>query len=217
MKNLKLLIGALFFGGILIFLTSADHIDAPDVSSTSSDLGDFYAFQSPSNNDNMVFVTTLQGLMSPGMTSAASFDENVLTEINIDNDGDYIEDMVIQLIPKDGKMYAFGPYQPSMTGKQSRIDENAPKMDVDITAYGDNAIMSSQGNMRLFAGPRDDPFFFDIAQFNEILAGNATGFNNPGTDTFAGTNVLSIVVEVPKSSLGAGDMINTWVVTKTKS
>lgn len=217
MRNLKLFIGVLFLGGILIFLTSADHIDAPDVSSTSADLGDFYAFQSPGNTDNMVFVTTLQGLMSPGMTSSASFDENVLTEINIDNNGDYVEDLVIQLIPKDGKMYAFGPYQPSLTGKQSMINENAPKMDVDITSYGNNAIMSSQGNMRLFAGPRDDPFFFDIAQFNEILAGNATGFNNPGTDTFAGTNVLSIVVEVPKSSLGATDMINTWVVTKSKS
>ena len=216
MKNLKLLIIAFTLGATLLVLTSADHIDAPDVSSTSSDLGDFYAFQSPVNNDNMVFVTTLQGLMSPAMTEAATFDENVLTEINIDNNGDYVEDLVIQLIPKDGKMYAFGPYRPSITGKQSTIDKNAQMIEVDITPYGQNAIMSSQGNMRLFAGPRDDPFFFDIGRFNQILAGDATGFSDPGTDTFAGTNVLSIVVEVPKTSLGGNDMINTWVVTKSR-
>jgi hypothetical protein len=50
-----------------------------------------------------------------------------------------------------------------------------------------------------FAGPRDDPFFFDLGQFQEIL-GNASGFNNPGTDTLLGLNVLSVVVEVPKSN-----------------
>jgi hypothetical protein len=51
-----------------------------------------------------------------------------------------------------------------------------------------------------------------------IVAGTATGFNNPGTDTFAGTNVLSLVVEVPKALLGTvtGGKVNVWVETKTK-
>jgi hypothetical protein len=70
--------------------------------------------------------------------------------------------------------------------------------------------------MKFFAGPRDDPFFFDFGQFSEILAGNASGFNNPGVDTFAGSNVLSIVVEVPKARLGNAATLNVWAETKNK-
>ncbi|MCB0646093.1 MAG: DUF4331 family protein [Saprospiraceae bacterium] len=198
-------------------LTSADHIDAPGVKSTSADITDFYAFASPANSDAMVFVTNIQGLTSPANSAGLTYDENVLTEINIDNDGDNVEDLVIQLIPRAGKMYAFGPYVPGTTGRTSSIDKNAPMMEVDITAYGESPVIASQGTMKLFAGPRDDPFFFDIGRFNEILMGQASGFADPGTDTFAGTNVLSTVIEVPKSSLGNADVINTWVVTKRKS
>jgi hypothetical protein len=70
--------------------------------------------------------------------------------------------------------------------------------------------------MKFFAGPRDDPFFFDLNQYKAILAGSATGFNSPGTDTFAGTNVLSTVIEVPKSMLGTSATINVWAETKQK-
>jgi hypothetical protein len=70
--------------------------------------------------------------------------------------------------------------------------------------------------MKFFAGPRDDPFFFDFAQFSAILSGNATSFNDPGSDTFAGSNVMSVVVEVPKAMLGGSGSVNTWVETKRK-
>ena len=70
--------------------------------------------------------------------------------------------------------------------------------------------------MKFFAGPRDDPFFFDLGQFKAILGGTASGFNNPGTDTFAGTNVLSLVVEVPKAMLGTSSTLNVWAETKKK-
>ena len=70
--------------------------------------------------------------------------------------------------------------------------------------------------MKFFTGPRDDPFFMDFAQYGEIIGGNAPGFNNPGSDTFAGSNVMSIVVEVPKSQIGTSGTINTWVEAKTK-
>jgi hypothetical protein len=72
--------------------------------------------------------------------------------------------------------------------------------------------------MQVFAGPRDDPFFFDLNQYHKIIAGTATGFNNPGSDAFAGTNVLGLVVEVPKSLLGTptGGKFNVWAQTKKK-
>jgi hypothetical protein len=39
--------------------------------------------------------------------------------------------------------------------------------------------------MKFFAGPRDDPFFLTWVSSKQIL-GNASGFNNPGTDTLLG-------------------------------
>ena len=197
-------------------IMSADHIDAPAVSGGTTDIADYYAFQSPTNNDNMVFAVTLQGLLSPATTGAASFDENTLIEFNIDSDGDLKEDLVIQAIPRNGKMIVFGPTAPAIKGATSTIDETATRVEVAITKYGEDTKMSEEGGIKLFAGPRDDPFFFDLGAYQAVLGGTAGGFSDPGTDTFAGTNVLSLVVEVPKSMLGNAATLNTWVATKTK-
>ena len=70
------------------YLIAADHIDAPAVTGTGSDITDVYAFQSPANANNMVFVVNVQGLLAPSATAAASFDEELMIEINIDIDID---------------------------------------------------------------------------------------------------------------------------------
>ena len=137
-------------------------------------------------------------------------------EFNIDTNSDNVEDLVIQAIPRGGKMFFFGPYTPNSTGLNSVINTAATTSEVVITPYGSQAIVANSNNMKFFAGPRDDPFFMDFARYGEILAGNAPGFSPSGTDTFAGTNVMSIVVEVPKSQIGGSGTINTWVEAKTK-
>jgi len=217
MKNLKkvLGIGIIALAGFLVVI-AADHIDAPAVQGGNSDITDFYAFQGQ-NTDNMVFVANLQGLLSPSATASATFSENVLIEFNIDNTGDFVEDLVIQAIPRDGKMYFFGPVVPSQTGLNSTIAVTSNAIGVvDITPYGSNAIVTTNAGMNFFAGPRDDPFFFDFAQYSQIIGGMSSSFNDPGSDTFAGSNVLSVVVEVPKTMIGGSGTINTWVESKTK-
>ena len=84
-----------------------------------------------------------------------------------------------------------------------------------------------------FAGAREDPFFFDLNQFFAILPDRATpltgkavsnpdtpqvaSFRPPGAakDFLAGYNVLSVVVELPKSMLapGANKKIHVWCTT----
>ncbi|MDX1471921.1 MAG: DUF4331 family protein [Flavobacteriaceae bacterium] len=215
MKKLKITIALAVLTVAGFFIIAADHIDAPAVSGTGADITDFYAFQGQ-NTANLVFATNLQGLLDPASTQSAMFDENLLVEINIDTNQDNVEDLVIQAIPRDGKMYFFGPAAPSGTGLNSSILTSEMQNSVDISAYGEPAVIESNNGMSFFAGPRDDPFFFDFAQYSQIIAGNASSFNDPGTDTFAGTNVMSIVVEVPKSMIGGSGTINTWVETKRK-
>ncbi|NIK92823.1 DUF4331 domain-containing protein [Mangrovimonas sp. CR14] len=215
MKKTKWILGIGLLAVAGFFLVAADHIDAPAVQGGSSDITDFYAFQGE-NTNNIVFAANVMGLLSPTATADAMFDENVLIEFNIDNTGDNVEDLVIQAIPRDGKIYFFGPASPGTTGLSSTILTNNMLGSVDISAYGSAAMTNSNNGAMMFAGPRDDPFFMDFAQYSEIIAGNASGFNDPGSDTFAGTNVLSVVVEVPKSSVGGSGTINTWVETKRK-
>ena len=157
-----------------------------------------------------------------------TFDEDVLTEINIDLDGDLVEDQVIQAIARDGRMYFFGPATPSQTGLNSQVLTDTPLGDVEIS--GATPIVESANGVSLFAGPRQDPFFFDFFQFNAVISPEMEsapgGFLPPeeAADTFDGANTLSIIVEIPNAMLGAPTATNalgltvykTWVTTNRK-
>ena len=218
MKKKKVLLAALAIAGITVggLVYAADHIDSPTVTNQSTDITDLYVFRGQDAN-NLVFVANTQGLLAPSATGAAQFDPNTLIEFNIDNNNDNVEDLVIQGIYSNGKMKIYGPVKPSETGTRSKL-EGSVTAEVAITPYGTGTpIIGTGGGMKVFAGPRDDPFFFDLNQFKKILGGQATSFNNPGIDAFAGTNVLSLVVELPKSMLNAGNgNLNVWLETKKK-
>jgi len=219
----KIMIGSFMAVTVLAgIIFAADHIDAPAVTganstSTGADITDIYAFQSPADNSKMVFVMNVQGLMSPAVTSAANFPNNVLYEINIDNTGDNVEDLVIQAMVQNGKLRVYGPVAPSSPGTSSTVRTNGTVTETAVTTYGTTtAIVGTNNGIKIFAGPRDDPFFFDLARFKEIIGGTQTGFRSAGVDTFAGTNVLSIVIEVPKALLGNATTVNVWGETKSK-
>lgn len=214
---------------VAVVLISGDHIDGPSVAGTSSDISSFYAFEGE-NSANLVLVANLQGLLPAGTaTENAQFDEDVLVEFNIDTTGDLVEDLVIQAIRRADTMYFFGPAVPISTGTQSEIMTFATRNLVQISSgvSESEAIVSENGGMKFFAGPRDDSFFFDLDRYNMIVNQEVTGFNELGEDKFAGMNVLSIVVELPKSLLGTGalgvnpyapdvPMYSMWVETKRK-
>jgi hypothetical protein len=220
----KILVGGLaaiaLLGGVLL---AADHIDAPAVTgpgstSPGNDITDVYAFQSPADNSKMVLVLNTQGLLAPAATAAAAFPSNVMYEFNIDNTGDNIEDLVIQCLVQNGKMRVYGPVALGTPGTMSTVKASGSSTEVAVTAYGAGSpsIGTNPNGISVFAGPRDDPFFFDLVRFKEIIAGTQTSFRDPGVDTFAGTNVMSIVVEVPKTLLGSATTINVWGETKSK-
>lgn len=194
---------------------AADHADTPALTGKTTDITDVYAFQGQ-NTSNITFVMNTQGLLSPGATGAASFDNNTMIELNIDNNADNVEDLVVQCVFNNGVMYVYGPIKPSATGAKSKV-EGSQSVSVGVTPYGQNAIIASQNSFMAFAGPRDDPFFFDLDQYKKIIGGMATSFNNPGNDSFKGTNVMSIVLEFPKTLLGATNgKVNIWAEAKRK-
>lgn len=235
MKKPKLFVaitGAALAVLCMVFI-AADHIDAPAVAGTTTDIADLYAFEGD-NPNNTVLIATLQGPLSPGaITENATFDEDVLIEFNIDNTGDFVEDLVIQAIKRGDTMYFFGPAQPSQTGLSSEVAEFAERNAVKISSIDDIQTASNNG-MSFFAGPRRDAFYFDFNRFNEVIAEEPpeSGFFPPGeaNDFFADLNVLAIAVEVPNSMLGTAPAhvggtvgitnlppaYNVWVSAKRK-
>ena len=136
----------------------------------------------------------------------------------------------------DGKMYFFGPIAPSETGLNGTVMVDSPLGSVAISA--ETAIVETTSNgVSLFAGPRQDAFFFDFFQFNAVIGGQAPlGFKPAGdpattedddttaVDTFDGANTMSIVIEIPNTLLGETTAVNvlqlpvykTWVTTNVK-
>ncbi len=80
-----------------------------------------------------------------------------------------------------------------------------PKTFPDYNAVAQEAIEPVRGGGTTFAGQRDDPFFFDLgAGFDTLNIRNGTGNEGGGKDDFAGFNVYSTVLQVPKSRLTQG-------------
>ncbi len=201
---------------------AADHIDAPSTSGITADIADFYAFEPSEGSDNTVFIVDLQSNVLPDL-AYGTFDENILTEINIDTDDDLVEDLVIQAIPRNGTMYFFGPAAPTQTGINGQVLIDAPLGSVEISAATAITTTTEDG-VKLFAGPRQDAFYFDFFQFNAVIGGMAPeGFLPPGEaeDTFDGANTMSIAIEIPNALLGSTTATNalglnvykTWATT----
>lgn len=74
-----------------------------------------------------------------------------------------------------------------------------------------NAVTVDGQLLNIFAGLREDPFFFDVNAFFKFRAGTGT-FTNPGVDFTANYNVNSIVVKVPIAFLqsGAETVFDVW-------
>lgn len=225
MKKTKLLLGLGILAVIGIVIVAADHIDSPDTMNNTADIADFYAFEPTEGSDNTVFIVDLQTNVLPDL-AYGTFDEDVLTEINVDLDGDLMEDMIIQALPRGDTMYFFGPAAPSAPGLTGEVLVDSPLGSVAISD-AEAVTTTTDDGVSLFAGPRQDAFFFDFTQFNEVIGGNAPGgflSEDEATDTFDGANTMSIVVEIPNSMLGTPTAMNvigvevykTWATTNRK-
>jgi hypothetical protein len=202
---------------------AADHRDAPIVQvDAAADINDVYAFVNPKNPQNVVLAMTVNPFTAPGVE--AWFSPNVLYQFKIDNVGDYVEHLVIQATftkAGRGQMVAVtGPVAPTRpyTGlvnlryNPARVPSVAGPADGSILA-GTNP----NGVAQVFAGLRDDPFFFDLVyveRFLGILPGGPVS-RAPGIDFFAGMNVSALVVEVPIAALKgrSGNTIHVWGTT----
>ncbi len=213
----------------------------------AADITDTYFFPSPTNPGNVVAVMDVYPAIPPGAGTSTFFDQSVLYTMKFDNQytseaitpgARPVENVVLQFsfgAPANGtqQVFVYGPAAPANVGTATKI--------VGQTAAGFINKSFSFGNgpsvVNVFAGGRRDPAFFNVSQFYNIFpdrnqgstaptclpGGSGTcpqGFNSaPGVDYFANSNVLSIVVEFPRTLIaGTGDgVVAYWATTSTTS
>jgi hypothetical protein len=200
------LLATALFGGHVF---AADHAEAPGtMADAPADITDFYAWNTDAGT--IVTIVNFAGLAEAG--SDPVYDPEVLYGIHIDNTGDHMPDIDIWARFGQNQAGEWGLQVVNIPGADA-----APDPDICGTATGhcgpvDTEIDTGAGT-RIWAGPREDPFFFDLDGYLETLDTGMLSFDSMN-DTFAGLNVTSIVVEMDAAAAAAGaDNIQLWATT----
>ena len=215
---LALSVAAVTIGSVVAIraVTASDHQDTPLVEmSPRYDINDVYAFPAPNNPSRTVLVLGTSSPITPAQTPSFTFGtkDQELYQIKIDNTGDAREDLVFQVTftGKAGKQKVTlrGPAAPNTVGTMNTLIGGK-----QIKGYTNTVIES--GGVKLFAGPRDDPFFIDLEAFFRILPdrrpeGGPLSTITQGPLTFRpvgeavdfvrGLNDMAIVIELPTSMI----------------
>ena len=192
-------------GAAPFLAAAADHLDAPIVKTEHAlDLTDIYAFDA-ANSGNTVLVANVNPLA--GVVSGTRFSVGAdRYRLNLDKTGDFDAADAAD----DVYTLSFGP----VGGRDGKQPYALKRDGVTIANGWTGNTVQVTGGGRVFAGVRDDPFYFDLAGYLKLKDSgytDASGLTDAGVDFFAGTNVSTIVLELPDWRLGAS--ANYWVTT----
>ena len=239
-KKIALVALALTFGLLALLtpparIDAADHGDAPYNSSDQAiDGADAYAFLDPTDNTRVILALTSRGFISAGENNNfGQFDPAVRYRFELETTGDPRPDRFIN-ITFSRKTTPTGSQLATVTlfnGQTFTAPSTGPSLCIMGSANCPppptiTDFTSSNGVVRFYAGMRDDTFNFDIpgfaggtAMLRACVAGtntsptcvqDALAFLNRGRDSFAGYNIMNIVLSIPRALLtasGAGNEI----------
>lgn len=198
---------------------AADHVDAPGLTPPGGnlqlDLTDVYAWRA--RTGKTVLALAVNGLTAPGKrplfasgTPTVSKTNAVTYWLRVDNNGDAVSDVDLGI--SFSKANAAGV-------QLMTVKRNGKVLVTGRTSPGREAVVRGKAGVRAFAGLRDDPFFFDLDGYLNILSKEAgksfLGCTSPRSDFFAGKNVSAIVLELPSSLLtrAGSSQIGVWAAT----
>lgn len=217
---------------------AADHLDAPGLTPPDGerrvDITDVYVFPSPERAGYTVLAMGIESgsganlLNPPG--EELFFKPDAKYYFEIDTDGDAEADISFrarfQSEPdEDGRQEMELRRRNRGSGSSNKVEIIDDDDGLTTALYEAPIINEGEFGVRAFAGARDDPFFFDLPGFLNI------DFCTPGEtrpDTFAGTNVAYLVVEVPDYLLTrdgddgeqdedpTGQTVYIWGVTRNR-
>jgi CubicO group peptidase (beta-lactamase class C family) len=185
---------------------AADHLDPPaGAGDPLADILDLYAFIAPlcwsqydagcgGDPEELILAITV----NPAATGATRFSPDLVYHFHLENEA----------------------------GETGQIDCSFNREQVvTCTGLGGLSVQSRvgeiarNGDIRVFAGLRDDPFFFDQEAFDELAASGLSAFSPPGADYHAGSNVMALVLGIRISAIPTGAGLGTniqkiWVASE---
>lgn len=207
---------------------------------SSLDNTDLYAFRSPDAPNTVTIVANFFPLeVAANGPNFYRFNDNASYEIHIDNTGGAKASITYQFLfrteVRDLMTFGYngGPIlsldSPNLNERQfytvNRIENGrttslgtfqvapaniGPKSTPDYARLANAAIGALSGGGRVFAGPRDDPFFVDIGAISDLLTLRPLASahkippiegNMAGVDNLEGFNVHAIVIQIPIQQL----------------
>lgn len=225
---------------------ASSHREAPLISGAPQyDNTDTYAFVSPDDPDSVTLVANWIPFEEPaGGPNFYPFAEDAYYDINIDNDGDAVADIVYRWTFKtkvrngDTFLYNTGVVntlndpdlnvrqtyrlQRIENGKARQVLNEAPVAPsyVGAASMPDYETLSDEAvvpiaNGTAWAGQADDPFFLDLRVFDLLYGGD---LSEVGDDTLAGFGVNSLALQIDKDDLtaGADPVIGVWSTTSRR-
>ena len=155
------------------------------------DINDVYAFRSPADNNNLVVILSVHPYR--GATPDPLFATDGKYEIYVSNSPDGAPDETPEATVK--VTFSGSPQQFRVSG-----------LGADITGAVGQTV--SAAGIKVYCGPRDDPFFFDLDGFRHFVSGPyipAAGYRDAAmgapVNFFGGANIGAIVIELPITSL----------------
>ena len=180
---------------------ASSHREAPLISQDPvADATDLYAFVSPDNPDTVTLIANYYPMEDPaGFPNFYRFGDDVTYRINIDNNGDAVEDIFYQwdfdteTVNPNSFLYNSGPVDsldsPNLNvrqtytlseGRGGALTEIAsglmtppvnigPKSTPDYEALASAAVADVGDGITVFAGQRDDPFWVDLGGVGDLL------------------------------------------------
>jgi hypothetical protein len=192
--------GAIALACLPLSSMAADHADSPETKDDHpADITDLYAWHDASK---VTVALAFAGGSEVGLPP--DYDAGVLYQIHIDNTGDLVADYEV--------LIRFGQ---NTAGEWGVKVEDLPGIADPIVGPVDTVIEAGLG-LRVFAGLRDDPFFFDRDGYTMTLADDTLHFDST-RDSYANTNAAAIVVEMSRDALqGESGSLAIWASTGRK-
>ena len=183
--------------------TAADHKDAPYVAERPpADINDVYVFK---RNGKLVVAMTINPVSDPDFNGTYHFSPDALYRFAFDVNRDGATDRTIDV--------TFGPVLKGVQTLTARFPDGTTVTGKTTppTTLSDfppaPVVNTGPGGISIFAGQRDDPFYFDLVGFNRFVAAHAARAGQSvsdaearqfrGEDSFAGLNTSVIVIEAP--------------------
>lgn len=218
MRNRKILLSVSLIG---LFASAAsfaaDHTDSPaTVSEPAADIADLYAWMTTDASKLNLALT-----VNPFATSKTQFSDAVQYAIHVNSSAGYGEAQNETLIQCQFK---------TTTEIECWIGDEYLSGDIS----SDKGVSNDDGSIKIFAGLRNDPFFFELGGFlktvdtvisaapslqfdqdfcpmldadtSALLVGQlqSSPDGSPAKDSLAGANIMALVVQVDKTKVNKG-------------